>query len=290
MESGFPILILGASGWLGHYLMPEILRRSPSSTIIAAYGSKPPLLSAERVRPIKLRSTDVHALKSLKARVVVNLTRGEAEEDFAFHQNLIGYCNENGARYVYASSSNAVDADVSKPHPETQEPESQSEYGKFKARCEIALKEQCPNSVVFRFSATHGWAPNRIARTEEFLKKLKEGQAVSAYQGVIQNRTFVGDLATMVATLTLDDRAKGVLHLGTLDASEELLFLRRLARAFGYSENQVIAGENNPWNAFLLTGRWRQIYPEIPLPMEESTIQGVARQPELQQYRSGASI
>jgi dTDP-4-dehydrorhamnose reductase len=188
---------------------------------------------------------------------------------------------------LYASSSNAVDADVSRPHLETKAPAAQSEYGKFKARCESELKEHCANSLAFRFCATHGWAPNRWARTELFLKKLKAGETISVSRGVIQNRTFVGDLAKMIATLALDDRATGLFHLGTADASEELIFLRKLAYAYGYPEESVSAAEENCWNAVMLTAKWGQLYPDLPLPTEEETIQKVASQPELQKYRRG---
>lgn len=290
MQSTAPILILGASGWLGHYLMPELLRRQPNSSLVAAFASTAPFFQSDKIQAIRLRSSEPDTLKNLKVKVIVNLCRGETPEDFRFHQSLIAYCNEHGARYVYASSYNAVDADVSKPHPESEAPESQSEYGKFKAQCERELEKNSGNFTVFRFSATHGWAPNRIARTEEFLKKLKHGEVVKVSQGVIQNRTFIGDLASMVSSLVLDEHATGLFHLGTSDASEEVIFLRKLALAFGYSEDQVIASDPNPWNAHLLVDRWSKLYPNLPLPTENETIHKVSQQPQLQVFRKSVSI
>lgn len=38
---------------------------------------------------------------------------------FAIHGEIANYCMESQKHYTYLSSSNAVDADVSRPHAET---------------------------------------------------------------------------------------------------------------------------------------------------------------------------
>src|SRR4051812_45322493 len=104
MQSTRPILILGASGWLGHYLMTDLLSRQPNTRIIAAYGSKAPVFQSAKVQAIRLRSSEIDALESLKVKTIVNLSRGETAKDFHFHQRLIDYCNKREAKYIYASS------------------------------------------------------------------------------------------------------------------------------------------------------------------------------------------
>ncbi len=284
MSIADPILILGASGWLGNYLVPEIVRRKPGVRVLAAHAARKTNFNLQSVESILLSSSHSSLLSSIGAGTVVNLARGEQEEDFQFHQSLIKYCNERGARYIYASSANAVDADVSKSHRETDPPASKSDYGRFKARCEIELINTCRNSLILRFAGVHGWAPNRIARTEEFLKKLADGVVVSVPPGILQNRIFVGDLAEMISILIEDNRVREVVHLGTSDFSDEIIFLRKLAEAFGYDQLQVSEAEPMEWNAVMIPERWLRIFPNLVLPTENETIRKVREQPEFQKY------
>jgi dTDP-4-dehydrorhamnose reductase len=276
MTNHASILVLGSSGWLGHYLVPQLLKGNPSAAVIAGFSSRKPTFEHRGVTPLRLQPSDLARVSELKVSAVVNLNRGETETDFLFHQALVACCNRNDAKYVYASSFNAVDAD--------DPPNSRTDYGRFKGRCETELLKTCARPVAFRFSATHGWAPNRLARTEEFLQKLARGETVPTPQGLIQNRTFVDDLAKMIATLTVDQGAEGVFHLGASDFSDEIVFLRKLASAFGYDTEQVSEGEPLNWNAITIAERWQTRYPNAPLPTEMEAIARVRQQSELQKY------
>lgn len=255
------VLLLGASGWIGSYLQPLLGREC-----IPAHA-------------LQLRSTNLDPLTKLPACHVINLARGEDDQGFRLHQALIEFTNRHGTRYHYASSFNAVDADLSKPHHESDPPSAQSPYGQFKARCERELAAHAKNWAVFRFPAVHGWAPNRVARTEEFLRKLKGGEPVRVSTGVVQNRIFAGDLARLMAEIA-GGNEQGVFHLGARDSSEELDFLRRLAAAFGYDTGLVQPGEASPCNAVMLSARLKG------LPSEAETLARTRAQPELAGYVS----
>ncbi|MGZ3695987.1 MAG: sugar nucleotide-binding protein, partial [Bdellovibrionota bacterium] len=229
-------------------------------------------------------------LEKLPPATVINLNRGEEAADFALHRRIIEIQNRNSSRYIYASSFNAVDAELSRPHHENDPAASQSVYGKFKARCEQELLKTCGRPLAFRFAATHGWAPNRMARTQEFLEKLRKGENIIVTKGILQNRSFVGDLAEQIATLSLADQAQGIFHLGTSDFSEEIDFLKKMAQAFGYDASQVIAGEANQCNAVMLMERLPSLLSHgDALPTEAETISKVSSQLELASYRKGSS-
>lgn len=281
-------VVLGASGWVGHYLVPALRKQSPEAEIVAVYGKRAPSFSAGEVRLMQAAGDYASLLALLPPCTLLHLARGEEEKDFDEHRRLIKAVNEKGGRYLYASSFNAVDADISRPHRETDPPASQSDYGKHKARCEEELAQSCRRWVAFRFAATHGFAPNREARTQAFLSKLKAGETVPVQRGIRQNRAFVGDLAAQIALLASQEAAEGVFHLGTRDASDEVDFLRLLAGAFGYGMERVEEAGVMDCNAEMLLDRLPALFPAYRLPSECDTIARVAAQPELSDLRENS--
>jgi dTDP-4-dehydrorhamnose reductase len=255
--------------------------------LVGTYANKPPAHEINACRIPNQNPSEIFAyLEKYHTKAVVNFTRGEAEADFVFHQKLVQFANVNHVSYFYCSSFNACDAQLSHDHHESELPNAQSDYGKFKARCERELRDASGRFAIFRFSATHGWAPNRIARTEEFLQKLVRKETVTVHRGIVQNRTAVPDLASMMAAVIAVDET-GVFHLGTVDTSEEMDFLRNMASAFGHDPSLVVPGASSPTNANMVPGKILELFDKEFERRETETIATVARTPELQQYHDG---
>lgn len=278
-------MVLGSSGWLGHYLIPALRQIAPNAEIIAFYRSRLPIFYVPGVEVVKFPIELGDLTGSIPSGTVINLNRGETEHDFELHKTLIDLQNQRRSRYLYASSFNAVDADVSNLHTEDQAAIARSPYGIFKARCETELLKRCERPLAFRFSSTHGWAPNREARTQVFLGKLSAGEKIKVKTGVIQNRLFVGDLALQIAMLAIEERLEGVFHLGTSDFSEEIEFLRNLAVEFGYDPKNITKGEDETCNAVMLVSRFTKMFPKYSLPSERDTIRKVGSQLELAAFK-----
>ncbi len=139
MANSDSILVLGASSWLGHYLVPQLIKQALHRKVFAAFNERRPNFPLPADQIIQISSRSSNQLEKIQAGTVVNLGRGEQEIDFQFHQMIIAQTNASRGRYIYASSSNAVDFDLSKAHQESEIGAAQSEYGKFKARCEHEL-------------------------------------------------------------------------------------------------------------------------------------------------------
>ena len=278
------IALLGSSGWVAHYLVPALRKRIAGVQLIGTYRTRKPDFDFPL---FALANSDHDSVISLLERenvsAVINLTRGESDVDFLSHQRLIEYGNRKNANYFYISSFNACDSQIAHAHDESEPPSAQSDYGKFKARCERALMENSKRFAIFRFSSIHGWDPNRPSRTENFLKKLAAGEGRVVSTGIIQNRAAVSDLAGMIAAV-VERRGEGVFHLGTADASEEVDFLRRMARAFGYDEGLIEAGKPAPSNANMVPGKILSLCGEEFRRTEEDTIAEVLKMPELRRY------
>ena len=277
-------MILGASSWIGHYVLRHLTVQHPKINILALSRSSGTYAG---VTSIVAANKDLHLLGNLidkeRPKYVLNLARGEDEDGFRLHTTLIDRLNAIGSHYGYASSANAVDANYLNAHTEDELPNSQSDYGTFKGKCESALSRLSQDYSVYRFSAVHGWAPNRVARTEEFLRKLKNGEEVSIMRGIIQNRCFVGDLATMMVEIMLK-RGQGLFNLGTSDASEEIDFYKEMAQLFGYSEAQVVEGELNCFKAIMVPSRVFEVLGSQYKRTEAQTLAAVRAQPELKTF------
>lgn len=279
-------VVLGSSGWVGHYLVHELARRRPEAEIHAVYGAREPSFSAAaNVRIVPAPAGYSAAVKELPPATLLHLGRGETDDHFLEHRRLIATQKERGRRYLFASTFNAVDATLDRPHREEDPPGAQSPYGRYKARCEEELARAGGDWVAFRFASTHGWAPNREARTQAFLAKLKAGEAVGVHRGVVQNRTFVGELAAQIALLAGEPAARGVFHLGAADASEEIDFLRALAAAFGYPAGLVREDGASECNAHMVLRKLPELFPAYRVPSEAEMLAGVAAQPELSGFR-----
>lgn len=284
MEATLKIALLGSSGWVAHYLAPALRQRIAGAHLIGTYKTRKPDFDFPL---FALTNSDHDAVISMLERenvsAVVNLTRGESEIDFAMHQRLIDYGNRKDASYFYLSSFNACDSQLTRDHEESELPSAQSDYGKFKARCERALTADSKRFAIFRFSSIHGWNPSRLSRTENFLQKLAAGQRRVVSTGIVQNRAAVTDLAAMIAAV-VETRREGVFHLGTTDASEEVDFLKRMARAFGQDEGLIEPGKPDPTNANMVPGKILSLGGEFRR-MEADTIFAALNTPELQKYK-----
>ena len=281
------ILVNGLTGWIGHYLAEYLHAFYPEFELLGLCRKLPPT-KIERLNSLIQIQSNLQCAKilsDLRPDVFINLGRGEAEDDFIAHQDSIEALNSFGGHYAFASSFNACDGQLLHSHLEDEPPNAHSHYGVFKGRCEEALKSNSHSFTVFRFAATHGWASNRISRTEEFLQRLVGGKSVRVARGIFQNRTFVGDLAGMIADLSVG-RIQGVCNLGTEDGSDEVDFLRMLAVGFGYDASFVEEEGSNSVNAFMVPRRIYEVFGNKWRLVESNTVDRVVLSPELQKYRS----
>ena len=105
------ILILGASGWIGHHFAQQVCTGMPRARVVGTYFSEP-------ARSIPCRSlffdySDESSLPSIlqdvKPSVVVNLLGGEENLLLRTHQELTRKLKELSAYYMFMSSSTVFD-------------------------------------------------------------------------------------------------------------------------------------------------------------------------------------
>lgn len=276
--------MLGSSGWIAHYLIPSLQKQISDCNIL---GSRVTNTSEHSIENFIATSSDLEIvdqkIRSFKPDIIINMTRGEDEDAFIMHKYLIDSCKSSGVHYNYFSSFNALDANIAEEHYEDELPNAQTDYGLFKARCEEELFSNGANFSIFRFGATHGWAPNSKSRTELFLEHMLSGEALPIDTGVLQNRLATNHMADMMAAV-LNKKGEGVFHFGAVDGSEEIDFLRDLAESFGHPREQVTLAGTNPCNALMIPERTLQLIGKEFEKTEADTIKAVRHMIRLSSY------
>jgi len=278
------ILILGSSGWISHYLITSLKKHFGDCQILGSCVNHRP---EHDIDFFKASSSQIEIIDEqiniFSPTIVINMTRGEDDGGFALHEYLIDSSKSSGFHYNYFSSFNALDANLESEHYEDELPNASSDYGKFKAKCENELTNSAENYSIFRFGATHGWAPNRHSRTESFLETMLSGESITVDTGVLQNRLATNHMADMMAAVLLK-KGEGVFHFGAIDGSEEVEFLRNLAESFGHPREQIITGKENLCNALMIPERTLQLIGKEYEKSEEDTIFAVRHMIRLAPY------
>lgn len=277
------VLLLGSSGWVAHYLIPELQKHGVE--VLGISNKNNPKHKIQNINIGIEGRPFLDEVEKIKCDFMINMLHSsDYKRSKIINEELSNYCIDNGIHYTFMSSSNALDGNPSRPHEEIELANGESDYGKYKAECEEYLYKNNHSACMIRFPATHGFAPNRLARTEAFLQKLKKGEVVPVARGVYQNRPFVGHLAQMICRVILD-RHSGVFHLGTKEQSDEYDFLKRVAAAFGHNEDRLSKGEQYDFHMTVYPKRIYELYGNDYLFSEQDTIDKLSECLYLAKYK-----
>jgi dTDP-4-dehydrorhamnose reductase len=183
-------------------------------------------------------------LSSFKPNSIVNFLRGEDENGFEIHKDMLTYSEKNRVHYIYASSALALDGYRDIELTESILANGISEYGAFKAKCEQTMYDSSSIWTILRFSSLQGYSDIKFTRNENLLHNLSLGKTITVDTGVIQNR-MMADLMISGVVKIIEQKVKGIIHFGTIDTSDELDFLRKQAVNYGYSEDVIKASNLN---------------------------------------------
>lgn len=278
-------MVLGAASWLGYLLINRLI--SSGYPVSGSLYRQQPEFESDDI-DLFFATTPEHyttALEQRKPEIVVNFLRGEDEEGFTIHENVIQYCALKGAQYIYASSVLALDAYYSIPLTEDLKANSISPYGIFKAKCEELLQVNRINYTILRFASVQGWVPHKITRNEAFLQKLARGKTVTVDRGVVQNRIPASVLIRGIVGI-IEKSTTGILHFGSTDASEEFHFLQKQAVRFGYPIDLVQEGSLRKVNLVAVPNRIFQELGQEYRQSEEDTLEYLSKVPGLIKYKA----
>ena len=279
------ILILGSASWLGSLIIPQL---NESDFEISATYYNHVIDFSTPLKHFKAKTLKDYQdiLKVGQFDVIINFLRGENREGYNIHESVIDYCKHNPTHYVFCSSALALESYENEPLTEDKTAMAESEYGLFKANCEKMLYDAGIDWSILRFSSLQGYCAHKTVRNEHFLKQLHKGNTISVDQKVFQNRMFANDAVAIILKL-IEEKHTGIYHLGTVDASDEIDFLKKQAQLFGYDRDLVIPKTNfRNVNLNCIPQKIHQWFPASEFFTEQDTLQKVFQIKALEKYRT----
>ena len=204
------VLILGAGGLTGRYLVREAKRRGMEVTAFTRQELDITQSDAARetlgkVKPeLVINAASVTSLEACEENPVLSRkVNCEAPEDWAKE------CGRAGVKFVHLGTDYIFDGKKSSAYLPTDPPSPLSRYGKDKAEGEKRVLRANPHALVVRFA----WVYGHGGKT--FMSKLPgilaEKEVVELAGGRTGSCTYAGEAARIILDLA-DKKTEGIHH------------------------------------------------------------------------------
>lgn len=167
----------------------------------------------------------VPILEKINPDAVISCLRGDFNRQLEAHRFAADFLRQRNGMFVYLSTANVFDGDLSCPHYENDPLFSDSSYGQFKIACEHLLQTRLGNNCVI-LRPPEIWGKS-CPRLQALLQSIREEKAIQTYENLSVNYTTDAQIAQWTAFILRHD-LRGVFHVGTQDTSDYTAFLDRL--------------------------------------------------------------
>ena len=281
------ILITGASGQLGAYLLAELA--SSRHEVIAWSGSRPERRGAVGLTPVDLADLDlvesrldtfrpdaiIHAA-AISSAEAVRLDPARAEVVNVRATRRIAEWVESNRRRLVFTSTDLVFGGLRSFHRDDDDAEPVLAYGRTKRAAELALS--CyPSAVIARLPLLFG--PSRAGRPSFFdgaVAALRRGTPQTYFADEFRTPLDYRSAATGLVRLVAADLT-GNIHLAGVERMSRYELVTRLATSLGLDpalvrsnrRAEVELAEPRPADVSLATGRWQTCFPADRWPSVE---------------------
>lgn len=284
------ILLTGASGLLGPYLLKEAAGRG--CTFTSWSGSKPASINGCDCQPVDLsRTSDVkNAFTAAKPTHVLHAAARSSLVDCFQHPEQAGkvnaagtallteLCHQHGARLLAVSTDLVFDGEKG-AYREADQPRPLSVYGQTKLDAERAVLNIAGNLVV-RVSWLAGPSlSGRGSFFQQMIDALRTGKPLRLFADEWRTPLGLPTAASALWELLLGD-ISGLLHLGGPQRLSRYDMGLSLAKHLGMDAAAILpsvradvpAPEPRPRDVSLDSSCWRSCFPHHPWPTYEETL------------------
>lgn len=277
MDAKGAVLVTGANGLLGGYLVAELARRGVST--VACAGPSVPggvdLTHAARASELVLSARPRLVIHAAALASVADCAR---QPERAEAVNVTGAahvadaCREAGARLVHVSTDLVFDGEGA-PYDEVALASPSSVYGRTKLAAERAVASRAPEHLIVRTALLFG--PTRSARRGFFDQQMAAMRAGAPRMRLFDDewRTPLSLRAAAEALVAMGGEVdlRGVIHLGGPERISRYAMGERLARCVGVEPSEVferasrvgVGGEPRPRDVSLDASAFRRAFPTL---------------------------
>jgi dTDP-4-dehydrorhamnose reductase len=284
------ILVTGASGYLGSYLLREL--QGSGAQVTAWCGASSPEMFGIRVQPVDLASPpavteafrQARPERILHAAALARPAECQRDPERARRINTEGtallaqLAAQSGARLLLVSTDLVFDGERGW-YAEEDVPVPLSVYGRSKVAAETAALA-IPRSAVVRVSLLFG--PSLTGRPSFFDEQviaLRTGRPITLFADEWRTPLSLITAAQALVSLARSDFT-GLLHLGGPERLSRLETGRRLATFLDADPSVIVASnraavpsaEPRPRDTSLVSARWRSLFPKHAWPNLEEAL------------------
>jgi len=224
------ILILGASGFLGHSIYKEL------SQYFNTYGTyrlpTKKYLNNKSFFEYDHKEDDiVEILQKVKPTIIISALKGLFETQIIAHRHATDYLKLNSeTKIIFLSSANVFDAYSKYPSYENDTRLSNSIYGLFKIKIEYLLQKLPKKSwTIIRLPMVFGLKSNRI---NEIMELARMNEPIELFPNLIINVCSVEKLTRQLHYI-INRNKSGIFHCGSSDLVHHEYFMKDLIKCLG---------------------------------------------------------
>ena len=227
------VLILGASGFLGHSIYKDL---SKYYLTYGTYNSNNfKFKSNKKFLKFELENDNILAvLSSLKPNLIISSLRGPFESQIDCHKLIVEYLNNNkDCKIIFLSSANVFDAYSKFPSYENDATFTKSVYGYFKIKIEYLIQKlEKKQWAIIRLPMVFSSKSHRVS---EIKKLYSLNEPIELFPNLVINVCSDIKLVKQLHYL-LNRNMFGIFHCGSLDLVHHDFFIKDLIDKIGIKD------------------------------------------------------
>jgi dTDP-4-dehydrorhamnose reductase len=248
------ILVTGANGFLGYYLIQQLLEKQYQVIATGKGDCRLPFSTHANFTYEPMDFTDPYAVHDVfekyRPGVVVHAGAVSKPDDCEKDQwqsyrvnvegtiTLLVNAEEQKSFFVFLSTDFVFDGEKGMYREEDQ-PKPVNFYGKTKAEAEVAVQEYEHDWAIVRTVLVYGHPNAGRGNILSVVKeKLEKGEEYNVFNDQVRTPTYVGDLAAGIILL-LEKKAKGIYHLSGADILTPYQMAIKVAEHLGFDKTLI---------------------------------------------------
>jgi len=252
------LLVFGVSGLTGYKIAKTAVNKYD---VFGTYNERKTELPNCNISKLDITNqTELEKLFSdVKPNIVINTTalhnvdfcEENHEQATLINSKAVSNLHDNSekhdAKFVHISTDYVFDGKKTEPYTEKDIPNPISFYGESKLQGENSLQNS--DHIIIRPSVVYGWTPLELAGTVSssgkpmnfamwLLTKLNKKESLKIVTDQFATATLADTLAESAIKIA-ESNGSGIYHVSGLSCESRFEFSKKLAKEFGYDENQI---------------------------------------------------